>query len=279
MKFLFVAFGVFASLFAKSQYYFTDIIAHQQSEKQYQALIAQQVKKVKATSYDGNGEVSEGINIVQTIKDNGNKIITKTSLPNKTANLLENEYEKGRLVKSVSSDIQLQTTISTITRYTYNQAGLLIGITTASTDTSVASSFLGELHIWEYNEARKPIKMLKIINSKDTLEVVFTTDEKGNIAEEKWMKKGVVTENFYYYYDNANQITDVVRYNSILKKLMPDFIYEYSNGIVTKMTQTIKGGRDYYIWKYAYNEKGLKESETCFNKQRQFLGKMGYGYE
>jgi len=108
---------------------------------------------------------------------------------------------------------------------------------------------------------------------------LFSYDEKGLVAEEKWFKKGKLSETYYYYYSDIGLLTDVVRFNERARKLLPDFIYEYdTDGQIVKMTQTIQGGTDYLVWNYTYNDKGLKETETCYNKQKKLEGKVTYEY-
>jgi hypothetical protein len=84
---------------------------------------------------------------------------------------------------------------------------------------------------------------------------------------------------YYYYYNAANQLTDIVQYNTRAKKLVPIYVYEYdSNARVQQMTQLSSGGK-YLIWKYSFNSKGLKLMETCFDQDNKILGKIAYLYE
>ena len=86
-------------------------------------------------------------------------------------------------------------------------------------------------------------------------------------------------ENYYYYYNDKNWLTDIVRYNNKAKKMLPDFLYEYdTEGRVSKMIQVIAGGTNYNIWVYTYNSLGLKEKEVCYDKKKQLLGTVEYLY-
>ncbi len=281
IKYLLVTVSLFIVVSVNSQYYFTDIISHQQSEEQYKLLITSRVKEMRAKSYDGSENLSTTFSIQQNIKDGGKKIITKTIVSNSGTNILNNDYnDSGKLITSISSNIRSHTTVSTSTRYTYTLTGTIASILSYSSDTAAASSSLTEIHFWDYNVLGMPKSMLRVKNTKDSLRIYFTYDEKGNVGEEKWVSDGHTIENYYYYYNKDNKLTDVVRYDYYSKKLLPEFIYEYDlDGRVSKMTQTVKGGTNFYIWKYDYNEKGLKASERCYNRKHLLEGKIVYEYE
>jgi hypothetical protein len=56
-------------------------------------------------------------------------------------------------------------------------------------------------------------------------------------------------------------------------------VFEYdTNGSIQQMTQLSLGGK-YLVWKYSYNNKGLKLMETCFDQENKILGKITYQYE
>jgi len=143
-----------------------------------------------------------------------------------------------------------------------------------------------ETHQWFFNTAGKPEKMWRIISSTrsgtgaDSLEVRFVTDEDGNIAEERTFRKGIETSYLYYYYDDKNRLLDIVRFNTRLKKLLPDIMFEYNenDNVVQKTTTTSSLNIGYLIWRYIYDEKGLKTKEVLFNNDKQITGKIDYTY-
>jgi YD repeat-containing protein len=137
-----------------------------------------------------------------------------------------------------------------------------------------------EVHNWEYNAEGKPVKMLRIREERDSSEVRFSLDEQGNVAEEQTFRKGIGGDKIYYYYDAENRLTDIVRYQEKLGKLLPDYTFDYDpEGRVGEMRVTQKGGSDYVIWKYTYLENGLPSKEICYNKQKKMVGKVEYEYE
>ena len=279
--FLFVFATLFAVINANCQYYFTDIVSHRQSDFQYKLLLSAKVKRVKAINYGPDDKVSDGFGIEQNIINGGRKVITQTQLPNSGTTIIENSYAKDKLISSLNSVVQSLSTVTTITTYKYNDQGVILSITSSSLDTITTSAGnYSEKHLWQYNEKNTPTQMFNVKNNKDTMIVLFSCDDKGAVAEEKWMKKGQEIEHYYYYYNEDGLLTDVVRYNYLSKKLLPDFVYEYDdNARITKMTQMIKGGTDYLVWTYTYNEAGLKTTETCYNRKKELEGKVVYEYE
>jgi hypothetical protein len=57
-------------------------------------------------------------------------------------------------------------------------------------------------------------------------------------------------------------------------------MFEYDNmGRVSQMTQTQSGSANYLVWKYSYNENGMKQKEVVYNKKRELLGRIEYSYQ
>ncbi len=269
---------IFCFLFASvgfSQYYFNDIVSTQFSNDQYKLLRTNKVKKIKATSYEADNSVTEGFALEEDISLDGKRITLSTAVSAGKSSVTNRFYELSKLKKTQSSN----TNIDTKTEYTYNEKGWVQKILFTTTDTAMKST-LTELHEWTYNEAGQPVSMLKIKNKTDTTQIELIKDEQGLIAEERWKKKNRLQETYYYYYDANKQLTDIVRYNSKLKKLLPDFQYEYdSNGRISQMIQLSFNTASYIVWKYTYTEKGLKQKEVGFDKERKLIGRIEYVYE
>ncbi len=260
--------------FANGQYYYNDIVANTLSNQQFKLIKQARIKTIKAISYEPSGEVTQGFNIEQAISSDFRKTVTTTSLQNNNSSTLTVTYENNRVKKSVDENHKVETTNT----FTYNEKGLPTTITSNTTDTAVKITS-NEVHIWNYNANNIPALLLKIKNKVDTTFIEFIYDEKGNVGEERWKRKGRVFETYYYYYNDKNQVTDIVRFNTRAKQMLPDFLYEYDDkGRISKMTQVTNGGSNYLVWTYTYNDKGLKETEVCYNKQKQLVGKIEYGY-
>ena len=121
--------------------------------------------------------------------------------------------------------------------------------------------------------------MIRIKDNADSTIVHFKKDEHQNITEELWLKKGRMIEHYYYYYNDKNQLTDIVRYNIEAQQMLPDFLFEYDeNGMLSSLTQVPQGSSDYVVWKYIYDERGLKSKDVLFDKHQELLGTVTYTY-
>lgn len=256
-----------------AQYYLNDIISIKQGNDQYRLLRAQKIASVKAISYEPDNTITEGFSVTQEISRDGKKVIITTTR-NSQPSITVNTYDLGVLKRTQTN----YKNISNKTEYSYDALGRMAKVQLSTIDTFMNST-LSEIHEWAYDEYGAPTSMLKIKNNYDSTIVQFVKDEQGNIGEEKWIKNGRIVERYYYYYNANKQLSDIVRYNSKLKKLMPDFIYEYNtNNQLTQMTQLSIGSSNYFVWKYAYNEKGLKTEEICTDKSKMPVGRIVYQY-
>jgi hypothetical protein len=257
------------------QYYFNDMLSIQASNDQYKLLRTNKIRKIKATSYELDNTPTEGFSLEEEISMDGKRIILSTATSSGKSSVTNRFYELGKLKRTQS----VYNGIDSRTEYTYNEKGVVQKITLTTTDTAMKST-LTEVHEWTYNEAGQPQSMLKIKNRTDTTVIELVKDEQGLIIEERWKRKNRVIDTYYYYYDTNKQLTDIVRYNTRLKKLLPDFQYEYdANGRINKMTQLSMSTNSYFIWQYVYNEKGLKQKEVGFDKDRRMIGRIEYTYE
>ena len=258
-----------------SQYYFNDMVSTQLSNDQYKLLRTNKIRKIKATSFEADNSVTEGFALEEEISLDGKKIILSTALSGGKSTVTTRTYELSKLKRTVSSSNGIENK----TEYSYTDKGQVQKILFTTTDTAM-KSVSTEAHEWNYNETGQPVLMLKIKNRTDTTLIELIKDEQGLVIEEHWKKKNRNLETYYYYYDQKNQLTDIVRYNARLKKLLPDYQYEYdANGKISQMIQVSMSSSSYITWKYSYNEKGLKQKETGFDKEKKLAGRIEYTYE
>src|SRR5262249_6062383 len=141
---------------------------------------------------------------------------------------ITNEYyrfDKNGLVTTITDTTQ---SMISVTTYSYDDKNNLTSVKNTVTDAS-DSIYENELHQWFYNDAGKPLRMLRIVNKTDTTDVRFTIDDNGNVIDEWPFINRISRQKIYYYYDAKNRLTDIVRYNVAAKKLLPDMMFEYTD--------------------------------------------------
>lgn len=274
MKALFLSAALFLGTTAFSQYYYKDIIGTRETADIMKAYQSNKVSRVLLNSFDEDGTKTENFYVEQVFSPATQTLRTITRSGLSEASVLTSYLnDKGQVIKTVDSS---QMMVSTA-QYNYDDAGRLLSYSSTSSDSSRRLN-LEEVHQWIYSEDRID-RMLRIKNKVDTAIVTFVYDENGNIVEENSVRKGIKSEPVYYYYDAQNRLTDIVRYNNKVRKLLPEYMFEYSssNQVIQKMTFPANSS-DYLIWRYQYDGRGLKVKEAVFNKQKQLNGKIEYIY-
>jgi hypothetical protein len=242
--------------------------------------LSNKVKSVTATGYDQRGAKATDFSEYQEVKENGTSLKVAT-IDKLTKTVTYSRFDKQGRVISISDS---STSVDNATIYEYDKKGNISSIQNTVTDASSQFNHT-EIHHWIYDEEGTPVRMWRIINSAtnkdhDTLEIRFIKDEDGNVGEERTYRKGIESGYLYYYYDDKNRLTDIVRYNTRLKKLMPDIMFEYDekDRIIQKITTTSSQNLGYLIWRYIYDSKGLKTKEALFNGNKELTGKIEYNY-
>ena len=276
MKNIVLAALLISSALTQAQYYYKDIIGTAETNHQLKLYIATNVQSVVLKSFEPDGSVSDNFQVEQLLDKNAKtlKTVSHSGVTDESV-LLSFFDDSARVIKTMDTS----GTSFNAAAYTYNGAGKLLSLKSFSGDTLKTGSET-EDHQWTYNGKGQPVQMLRIINNTDTTVIKFQTDDNGNIIQETPYKKGKAGDPVYYYYDGKNQMTDIVRYNYKLKKLLPDYMFEYSDGgqVIQKITVPSNKAAQYLIWRYQYDNKGLKAREACFNKDKQLTGKIEYTY-
>src|SRR6187455_141115 len=259
---------------ANSQYYYKDIVAATDISRLMKTYTANNIKKITAKGITPEGSPSSEFSEVGEVNGTTLKVTTNN---NKAISTLKfNFNDRGQLINSVDSAIN----IKSLSTYTYDANGKIISISNAATDADSSGDFSQtEIHQYIYKDGKLD-KMWRIINKKDSLEVRFGTDEHGNVTEERNFRRGVLADPVYYYYDDRNRLTDIVRFNYKANRLLPDFLFEYDENdrVIQKITTTSGKNIGYLTWRYLFDEKGLKTKEALFNKDKQIQGKIDFTY-
>ena len=260
---------------ANAQYYYKDILNTIQLNKEFSILKDQQIKNIKLKSFEDNDEPSEGFFCEKKINKNysQSEMISKSYITGQS--LLVTDYNTdGLIIKTTNST----PTTNNITQYEYDSNGRLTALRTI-TYADADSIQITETHEYTYNDKGKPVKMLRKKNNQLLSTITFITDDKGNIVEEN-VEGNSSDKKYFYYYDDKNHLTDVVHYNELAKRLLPDYMFEYNALDEPKQMISIdESGRNYFIWKYAYNDKQLPEIQKCYSKEKRLLGTIEYEYQ
>ncbi len=275
MKNLFLFFFISVSVPSVAQFYYKDIVSAAEDSRTMKTYMVNKVASVTATGYDADGVKTNDFYEQKEILQHGT-ILKITTRHNTDITVSISRFnDQSNLIEVTDSS----TGLTSITTYRYDATGKIIFIKNTTKDTSDEINST-EIHYWYYNAAGQPEKMLQIINSTDSTEYKFHTDEKGNIADEQSFRNGVAGEMIYYYYDDKKRMTDIVRYNERLKKMLPDYMFEYDENdhVLQKLTTLSNMHLGYLIWRYAFNDKGLKTKEALYNKDKVMTGKIEYTY-
>ena len=255
-----------------AQYYFKDIVSITQIMADMKAYKENKVKKITLKSFEDNGSESEGFFCEKKL----NRDYTKTELFTRAdiaaASLFTSSFDKGgNILTTYDSSLLSVTEI----KYRYNDQQKISSIFSLIRSKDDFDNSISEEHIYTY-ENNKPVKMARVKNGRDTTDILFSLDDNGNVAIEKDTKNGT---KFYYYYDAKNRLTDIVQENEYSKNLKPDYVFEYNNaGLITQMTAVEEGSKNYFVWKYSY-ENGMRIKERCFTDERRLMGSIEYEYK
>lgn len=274
MKSLLASAVLFLSFSAQAQYYYKDIVGNRETEQLMKAYLSNKVSRVVLNSFDENNlRITDFLVEQQFSPVNGTLKTTTRSGTGPESVMTTFLNAAGQVTRTVDSS----SIIVTRTSYSYDATGRLVSSLSSSSDSSGKTSQQEE-HLWQYDGDRIA-RLLRIKNKKDTTVVEFKYDDQGNIIEEQETRLGVKNEPVYYYYNDNNKLTDIVRYSKKAKRLLPEYLFEYSpTGQVIQKITVPTGSDRYLIWRYQYNQQGLKSKEAVYNKQKQLTGKIEYQY-
>ena len=258
-----------------TQYHYLDIVSNLQLSSEMKQLQEQKIRKILVHSFEGNGDPSAGFFCERKINKDFRKIETYSKSNSTGKSILTSQFNsQGQLIASYDSS----SLSSTSSSYQYDTKGHLtkVVINTNSMDDDFSAKIMEE-HQYIYDPKGHPTKMLRIRNQSDTAKIIFTIDDKGNVIDENDLGKN--GKHYYYYYDTKNRLTDIVKYDAVRAKLLPDFLFEYNSaGQVTQMITIEEGvSNNYFTWKKTYND-GLRIIEKCFSKEKELLGYFEFEY-
>lgn len=275
-RFVFISFilACFSFFSVNAQYFYKDILSTSKLNKEFAQMKRENIKAVEINSFDENDKPSEGFFCEKKINKNftQSEMMSRSNITGES--LLVTDYnDKGQVIKTVTTTPDATNTVE----FNYDGSGNLTLISTR-TIANDDSTGIAETHQYTYTN-NKPVKMVRKKNGLLVSVITFLLDDQGNIIEEDASGNSSDIK-YYYYYDDKNRLTDVVHYNQIAKRLLPDYMFEYNNNNEPKqMISVDESGRNYFIWKYAYTEKSLPEIQKCFSKEKRLLGTIQFEYK
>jgi len=261
------------SFAASAQFYYKDLVTVQQTNTLWNALKKNNIRSVSLKTFDANNQPSRDFDVNQTITGDKMVTVTGTPLTDNNSELTATYDAAGRLTHTIDTSDDYHSTTS----YEYDANGRISKIT----NNSRSGEFIGvEVHLWSYDNAGHPVKMLRIRNNTDTTVVSFVLDEKGNPVEEHAVRRKLEEPVIYYYYDDKGRLTDVVRYSQRAGRLLPSHVFSYNpEGRMAGMLLVPEGSNEYQRWFYDYDARGLKTRERIFNKKQELMGKVEFTYQ
>ncbi|MBS1497027.1 MAG: hypothetical protein JSU03_08625 [Bacteroidetes bacterium] len=257
-----------------SQYYYKDILSNLQLRADMAKFKENKIRDINIKSYEADGSQSEGFFCHKKLSKDYKSVdlITRADVSG-TSETISSFDEEGKLLSTNDSS----NSAVTHNNYLYDAQGHIVSIKSIvrSSDDDFTNE-ISEQHLYFYNAAGQPEKMLRVKNNADTTIILFAADEQGNIAIEKDTKSG---NKFYYYYDAKKHLTDIVSASDMSKNLVPVYSFEYNAaGLATQMTTSEEGTNYYFVWKYTYDN-GMRIKEKCYGKEKNLLGSMEYEYK
>lgn len=257
-----------------SQYYYQDIMSNRQTNREYQTLKNNNIHRVILKSFDASDEPIADFFCEKEFSDDFSMSSMKSKSVYSAESLLTATYKEGRITRAVTTTSFSRDTI----RFEYDDVGnlSLIAMTTFGNADSISFS---EERKYSYNDKGMPTKMVRTRNGLKDLAIVFISGEHGNIIEEHEEGHDAGSR-FYYYYDAQDRLTDVVHFNALANKLLPDYMFQYHDlSLPSQMLSVDNTSTDYLIWKYSYTPTGLPEIQKCYSKEKQLLGTIQYEYQ
>ncbi|MCK7553787.1 hypothetical protein MKQ70_01710 [Chitinophaga sedimenti] len=268
--------AVFTGNTAFGQYYLQDIYNTQKTVANMQALKNANVATQTVQSLDANLQSDDDFVCIRTISNNFRQMRSVTRSRSTGLSILTSTFgPKGQLNKitdSTGSSIN-------ITQYRY-VGDALVNIQTVSQARDEKFK-MTETRSYTYDSLLRPVQMVRRKNnSADSSIVLFKLDEAGRVIEELEAGKNIRSQRIYYNYDAQGRLTDVMRYQPVKKRMVPDYLFEYdAQGRLAQMTTVNATTSDYTVWKYSYDAKGLPLKEDAYAKGNELLGMIRYKYE
>ena len=259
---------------ASAQYYYNDLMGNEKLNREMAEFKKAGFHKMVLKSFEDDDQPSEGFFCEKT----ANKDYSQSNMLSKSYITGESELVSFFTNERISKSTNTTEHITNTTTFSYNDSGKLSEIN-ISTFGNADSSVFTESRRYSYDAQGMPLQMIRSKNGRQVSVIEFKKDEDGNVIEENPGNSNS-DKKYYYYYDKDNQLTDIVHFNQIAQKLLPDYMFLYDHQQdPAQIISVDESGRNYFIWKYAYDAYGLPEIQKCFSKEKRLLGTIQYEYQ
>lgn len=264
----------FSASHSFGQYYYNDIMKTKEVNDEYFTLKKENLSSIKIKSFEEDDSPSEGFYCEKKFNPSfsQSEMISESLFTDES--MLRTRYN----VHGIQSATTITLGVTNVVNYEYDSAGRLHKIQMIS-QSNFDSSQVTEMREYFYDKDGRPEKMIRSKSGVNVATIHFEKDEAGNIIKEKASGNSGDLD-YFYYYDDKNRLTDIVHFNPYVKKLLPDFMFEYNTkNQVKKMVSVDKNGTDYLTWRYAYTDQNLPEIQKCYSKQKKLLGTIEIEYK
>jgi hypothetical protein len=262
-----------SSISLHAQYFYNEWLSNREAQKEWKVLQSSGFRNVQLDCFEADDSKTNSFFCERKFSRDflRSTLYTRTSQNGKSI-LITEYFPDGRLRKSYDSSAN---SVRTTTFVYDDQIRLKQTINESRSMDEDFVTAIREDHIYFYDDRSFPQKMIRINQNTDSLTILFSSDENGNLSIEKETKSGA---KYYYYYNPARQLTDIVPVNEYKQSMKPDYMFDYDSlGNLIEMKSTDGPGGGYTTWRYLY-ENGLKKQETVFAFKAGLVNRFEYRY-
>lgn len=260
-----------------AQFYYQDIYNTLQTNQEQQRYKADHISGLDLTSLEPNQDLNKDFQCHQTFsKDYRSTLMETSSFQTGTSTLSTRFNDKMEVTASIDSSASGKNT----TTYSYDSSGRLIEVAFTFSSESGGTPFAeSERHVYTYDSSGILRHMKRIKDGVLFSTVSFTPDSLGRPLDEVEMPVSGLSRRIAYHYTTGGQLSDIYTYNPLQKKWLPMYLFDYdAANRLTEMTTVLLNENSYLLWKYTYNQQGLKDQTSCFGKNNQPQGIIKYSY-
>jgi hypothetical protein len=262
-----------SSISLNAQYFYNEWLSNRDAQKEWKNMQRSGYRNIQIECFEADDSKNNSFFCERKFTKDflRSTLYTRTNQTPKSI-LITEYFPDGRLRKTYDSS---ENSVRTTTFVYDNQLRLKQSINESRSMDEDFVTAMREEHLYEYGASEIPQKMIRIKQYTDSLVILFSPDENGNLSIEKDTKSGA---KYYYYYNASQQLTDIVPLNEYKQSMKPDYLFDYDSlGNLIEMKSTDGPGGGYTTWLYVY-ENGLKKLETVYAYKAGLANRFEYRY-